>query len=58
MEKFIYVFSLDDKETLLTKGYNLLKSDELNHIYIFENKSDFCFSENNMKFVYSDVLTF
>ena len=55
---FIYVFSIQDRDTLLSKGYKLLKSDEKNNIYIFANNDQFTFGETDMKFVFSNTLTF
>ena len=57
MKNFLYVFSRDEKERLEALGYILLKSDEVNEQYIFENKSSdhMTFSENAVE---SDVLTF
>ena len=58
MIMFVYVFSTNDRDYLLSKNYNLLKSDTRNNIYIFENSNHINFEETNVKFVFSDVLTF
>ena len=58
MSKFIYVFSDHDKDTLLARGYILLKSDSENGIYIFLNSEYMDFSDSSMDFVLSDILTF
>lgn len=55
---FIYVFSTQDRDKLLSKNYNLLKSDERNNIYVFENNNQLVFDNTDMKFVFSDTLTF
>jgi len=55
---FIYVFSTQDRDKLLSKNYNLLKSDERNNIYVFENNNQLVFDNTDMKFVFSDMLTF
>lgn len=55
---FIYVFSTNDRDYLLDKNYNLLKSDTRNNIYIFENGNQINFEETNIKFVFSNILTF
>lgn len=60
--KFIYVMEKRAKKELLRKGFVLLKADERNHIWIFENK----YSEEEpcpdldlkCMYVLSDVLTF
>ena len=57
MMRFIYVMDLDSKELLEQHGYKLLKVDERNGVFCFENKS-------NMEFdlacpcVFSNVMTF
>lgn len=57
MKKFIYVFSEDDKNILIAKGYTLIKSDELSNTYVFENQPEQDFSLN-VSLVYSDTMTF
>ena len=47
-EKFIYVFSSEDKDYLLRNGFILIKKDEINHRYLFENKTNYQFSKNEM----------
>lgn len=56
--RFIYVFSEPDKQLLVGLGYRLLKEDNNNSMYIFENNNTLCFSKDEVKFVYSDVLSF
>lgn len=58
MSKFIYVFTKDDKTKLLNHNYKLLKTDDENGIYIFKNKDQMCFDENEIDFVFSNTLTF
>lgn len=55
---FIYVFSIEDRDNLISKNYNLIKSDERNNVYVFDNNDQLVFDNTNMKFVYSDILTF
>lgn len=55
---FIYVFSKEDRDSLLLKNYNLLKADERNNIYIFENSNQLTFNKSDMTFVISNTLTF
>jgi len=54
---FIYVFSVDDKNTMISNGYTMLKADEENNIYIFEN-SGAKYEELGVAFVLSNTLTF
>lgn len=57
--KFIYVMDKKAADILLKRKFNLLKADEANSIWIFENEEP-----DNMEFsldvphVLSDVLTF
>lgn len=37
MEKFIYVFDTASRDALLREGFLLLKADEENDVYVFEN---------------------
>ena len=57
MNNFIYVFSQDDKESLIKKGYTILKEDYLNNVFIFLNRNSFSF-DKSIEYVTSDVLTF
>lgn len=58
MTKFVYVFAEDARDKLISLGYNLVKADCRQNIYVFENKQTFTFSLNEMEFVLSDTLTF
>lgn len=58
MSKFIYVFNQQDKDTLLSQGYNLLKADDTRDVYIFETKDDLRFDDYDVSAVFSDILTF
>lgn len=58
MEKFLYVFSKDDRDSLIVAGYSLLKSDDKNDLYVFVNQPTMNFDLLDMTFVRSDVLTF
>lgn len=58
MTKFVYVFAEDARDKLIALGYNLVKADCRQNIYVFENKQTFTFSLNEMEFVLSDTLTF
>lgn len=58
--KFVYVFSVEDKEKLLNRGYTLLKDDSANNVYIFKSDESITFSalDGVEDYVTSDVLTF
>lgn len=58
MYKFIYVFTKETSDELVTQGFSLVKSDEKNKVYVFENnpKKQFTFSKKD--FVFSNTLTF
>ena len=58
MDKFIYVFSREDYNTLLKAGYRLLKSNDAKNIYVFENQQQLHFDLNTVNAVSSSVLTF
>lgn len=58
MDKFIYVFSEEDYNTLLKAGYKLLKSNQTKNIYVFENQQQLHFDLNTVNAVSSSVLTF
>lgn len=61
MYNFIYIFDSNSRDILIEAGYQLLRSDETNNIYVFVNKdpSELRFNDNSeFKFVYSNVLTF
>lgn len=58
MKKFIYTFSEIERDTLLSQGYLILKSDDTKHIYIFKNKENLSFSLADGTFTLSDTLTF
>lgn len=55
--KFIYVFSSGDRDKLLSQGFNLLKSDETQNVYVFVGNDDLKLSDD-IAFVFSDTLTF
>ena len=43
MEKFLYVFSKEDRDLLIADGYTLLKSDDKNDLYVFVNQTNMNF---------------
>lgn len=58
MDKFLYVFCMEDRDKLLSLGYSLLKSDERNSIYIFETKESFKIDVGKSDYILSNTLTF
>ena len=56
--KFIYVFSMESCEKLLSMGYNPLKLDREHNIFVFENQDKLTFSVDEIECVHSDTLTF
>ena len=58
MEKFIYVFSEDARDKLIKLGYKLIKSDERNRAYIFENSDILKFEQLDISAIKSNTLTF
>lgn len=59
--KFIYVFDTDARDKLLSANYQLLKADEQQNIFVFENKETHTFAAGDAEdftFVLSDTLTF
>lgn len=58
MNGFIYVFSDEGRDILLSRRYELLKSDNAKHIYVFVNKGDQNFMCDGVPYALSDTLTF
>lgn len=58
MEKFLYVFSKEARDRLLSANYTLLKSDEKNEVYVFANQMDMTFDLADISFIRSNTLTF
>lgn len=57
--RFIYVMNSNDRDKLESLGYNLLKSDLNNSVFVFENKINLNFElDENIQYVLSDTLTF
>lgn len=55
---FIYVFDENACDQLLSHGYNMLKRDDVNHVYIFLNDERQCFTDGSFQYALSDTLTF
>lgn len=60
MNKFIYVFSYDDRENLLNRGFKILKDDKVNSVYIFSTDGVIISFDllDVGPYILSDVLTF
>ncbi len=56
--KFIYVFDEISRDKLIAEKYRLLKTDERQKIYVFENKECSVFLKSDFLFMLSDTLTF
>lgn len=62
--RFIYVKSEQDKDKLLALGYVLMKKDDRNNVWVFQNKDVKTFDHNGeieksgIRFVLSNTLTF
>ena len=57
-EKFVYVFSKEARDGMISSGYRLIKSDEKNGRYIFENNTELTFSHLDISCIKSNTLTF
>lgn len=55
---FIYVFSDEGRDVLLSRQYELLKSDNDRHVYVFVNKDGQNFACDGLSYVLSNTLTF
>lgn len=58
MAKFIYVFSINERDSLLERGLTLLKSNDAANVFIFLNDERMDFANENITYVISDTLTF
>lgn len=55
---FVYVFDLEDKQALLDRGYELIKADDKNGVYVFNNDDQLKFSDLNINYVLNNTMTF
>lgn len=55
---FIYVFSDEGRDKLLSLQYEMLKCDEEKHISVFLNKEQQYFADGDFPYTLSDTLTF
>lgn len=58
MGRFLYVFSEDARDKLLSRKFEMIKEDNQNNIFIFLNQSDLVFSVNDISYIESNTLTF
>jgi hypothetical protein len=58
MDAFIYVFNKDASELLTKEGYELVKADDRNSVYIFRNKAEMSFALSNISYLTSNTLSF
>lgn len=56
--RFIYVFDVNTRDSLLGRNYKLITADTKKDIYVFENKFELKFDMTDIRCVYSDTLTF
>lgn len=60
MGRFLYVFSEDARDKLLSRKFEMIKEDKRNNIFIFLNQisNDLAFSVNDISYIESNTLTF
>ena len=59
--KFIYVFDTKTRDILLAKGHQVLKADDKQNVFVFENCDSLCFALRDIEgcdFAFSNTLTF
>lgn len=57
MKRFIYVFCVEARDSLLSRGFHLIQEDLKQKIFIFENKDGVPFPNEDYAFVLTDTLT-
>ena len=58
MNDFIYVFSVDARDKMIARGYQLFKSNENSDVYVFLNNDTENFAQLDIPCVFSSMLTF
>lgn len=58
MDRFIYVFKREDRDALLSRGFELLSDGEDNETYVFANSDEIQFSDLDMSVITSNTLYF
>lgn len=57
MQHFIYVFSNEDRDTLVGMGYRLFQGDDLQKVYVFLQDDRIDIAGADIPYVISDTLT-
>lgn len=55
---FIYVMDTESKDILVNRGFELLKTDDRQTVWVFVNKPELTFDAIDIPCIVSDVLTF
>lgn len=55
---FIYVMDTESRDMLADRGFELLKANDKQTVWVFVNKSELTFDMTDIPCVVSDVLTF
>lgn len=55
---FVYVFSKEARDTLLSNGFIPVKFDEQNNIFAFHNKEVLNFAFNELTYLLTNTITF
>jgi hypothetical protein len=58
MNEFIYVVGTDARDKMISRGYQLLKSNENSDVYVFLNNDTENFAQLDIPCVFSSMLTF
>lgn len=58
MNEFIYVVGTDARDKMISRGYQLLKSNENSDVYVFLNNNTENFAQLDIPCVFSSMLTF
>lgn len=58
MNEFIYVVGIDARDKMISRGYQLLKSNENSDVYVFLNNNTENFAQLDIPCVFSSMLTF
>ena len=57
MKRFIYVFCIEARDSLLRRGFRMIQEDLKQKIIVLENKDDVPFPDEDYAFVLTDTLT-
>ena len=56
--QFIYVFSRQDRDTLLRAGFLMLREDEPNCVFVFKTDDRLSYALTEMSYIRSDSMSF